>query len=91
MPVKEAGALDLLINISRGELLIENEILEMVENKKLNMLCLDVYEKEPPKLKEEVLNNGNILFTSHNASNTIDANEEVNKVILNKLDEILGD
>ena len=26
--------LDLLINISRGELLIEKEILEMVENKK---------------------------------------------------------
>ncbi len=87
--LKEAGALDLLINISRGELLIENEILEMVENKKLNMLCLDVYEKEPPKLNDVILNNEKILFTSHNASNTIDANDEVNKVILKKLDNIL--
>tara|TARA_B100000029_G_C17609432_1_gene968904 strand:+ start:16609 stop:17532 length:924 start_codon:yes stop_codon:yes gene_type:complete len=87
--LKEAGALDLLVNISRGELLIENEILEMVESKKLNMLCLDVYEKEPPKLNDVILNNERILFTSHNASNTIDANDEVNKVILKKLDNIL--
>ena len=89
--LKEAMKLDLLINISRGELLIEKEILEMVENKKLNMLCLDVYEEEPPKLNNQLLNNERILFTSHNASNTIDANNEVNKVILKKLNKILGE
>ena len=89
--LKEAIKLDLLINISRGELLIEKEILEMVENKKLNMLCLDVYEEEPPKLNNQLLNNERILFTSHNASNTIDANNEVNKVILKKLNKILGE
>jgi|TARA_B100001540_G_scaffold92941_1_gene83827 phosphoglycerate dehydrogenase-like enzyme len=89
--LKEATKLDLLINISRGELLIEKEILEMVTNKELNMLCLDVYEEEPPKLNNQLLNNERILFTSHNASNTIDANNEVNKVILNKLNKILGE
>tara|TARA_B100001996_G_scaffold354166_1_gene315961 strand:+ start:969 stop:1889 length:921 start_codon:yes stop_codon:yes gene_type:complete len=89
--LKEATKLDLLINISRGEILIEKEILEMVENKKLNMLCLDVYEEEPPKLNNKVLNNERILFTSHNASNTIDANNEVNKIILKKLNKILGE
>ena len=89
--LKEAIKLDLLINISRGDLLIEKEILEMVKNKKLNMLCLDVYEEEPPKLNNKILNNERILFTSHNASNTIDANNEVNKVILKKLDKILGE
>ena len=55
------------------------------------MLCLDVYEEEPPKLNNQILNNERILFTSHNASNTIDANNEVNKVILNKLNKILGE
>tara|TARA_X000000368_G_scaffold418964_1_gene421111 strand:- start:2283 stop:3203 length:921 start_codon:yes stop_codon:yes gene_type:complete len=89
--LEHAELLELLINVSRGEIIKESEIIEMISDGSLKSLCLDVYEKEPPKLKEEVLNNGNILFTSHNASNTIDANEEVNKVILNKLDEILGD
>ncbi len=89
--LKEAINLDLLINVSRGELLNEKEILEMVKNKKLDMLCLDVYEEEPPKLNNQILNNEKILFTSHNASNTIDANNEVNKVILKKLNKILGE
>jgi phosphoglycerate dehydrogenase-like enzyme len=80
-----AENLQLLINVSRGELINESEIFNMLETKKIKFLALDVFEDEPPMLNSKILNDVNILFTSHNASNTIRANDDVNNVIIKKI------
>lgn len=83
--LKNADNLQLLINVSRGELINEYDIFNMLETKKIELLALDVFEKEPPVLDREILYDKNILFTSHNASNTIKANDDVNNVIIKKI------
>ena len=81
--------INLLVNVSRGGLVVEDDIFGLVANNKINLLCLDVYKNEPPTFNNSLLDNEKILFTSHNASNTIDANQEVNSKILNILEDIL--
>jgi phosphoglycerate dehydrogenase-like enzyme len=88
--LKKADNLELLINVSRGGVINQNEILNIVKEGKLHYLCMDVYENEPPELSEEILNDKKIIFTSHNASNTIDASKEINSEILEKLEKFLG-
>jgi D-3-phosphoglycerate dehydrogenase len=88
--LQKADNLELLINVSRGGVINQNEILNIVKEEKLHYLCMDVYENEPPELSEEILNDKKIIFTSHNASNTIDASKEINSEILKKIEEFLG-
>lgn len=84
-------SLELLVNISRGGLVEENEIFDLVLSQNIKRLSLDVYENEPPLIKDSILSNEKFLFTSHNASNTIEANYEINSEILHILHEILGE
>lgn len=72
----------LLINIARGPLLKENDVFNAVKNKKLKYLFLDVFNSEPPNLNDYYINNHHINFSQHNASNSHDAIEEVNMMIL---------
>ena len=83
--LKNADNLQLLINVSRGELVNESDIFNMLGTNKIKLLALDVFEKEPPVLDQKILHDKNILFTSHNASNTIKANDDVNNVIIKKI------
>tara|TARA_Y100000741_G_scaffold227513_1_gene173785 strand:+ start:985 stop:1905 length:921 start_codon:yes stop_codon:yes gene_type:complete len=89
--LEKNNSLELLVNISRGGLVDENEIFDLVLSQNIKRLSLDVYENEPPLIKDSILNNEKFLFTSHNASNTIDANYEINLQILHILQDILGE
>ena len=87
--LEKSKSINLLVNVSRGGLIVEDDIFGLVANNKSKLLCLDVYKNEPPTFNNSLLDNEKILFTSHNASNTIDANQEVNSKILNILEDIL--
>ena len=62
-----------LVNISRGGLINEEALLNALEDQILAGAALDVYVKEPLPIISPLLLKENVIFGSHNASNTIEA------------------
>jgi D-3-phosphoglycerate dehydrogenase len=62
-----------LVNISRGGLIDEGALLSALEDQILAGAALDVYVREPLPISSPLLLKENVIFGSHNASNTIEA------------------
>lgn len=75
-----------IINVSRGAIISENDLIKYLENGHLRGAALDVYEEEPLKQNSK-LKNYNCIFGSHNASNTKEAVERTNLKVLELLVE----
>jgi D-3-phosphoglycerate dehydrogenase len=58
------------INASRGDVVVEADLIEALRNRMIAGAAIDVYEKEPPQKDNPLLNMGNVLVTPHNASQT---------------------
>ncbi len=58
------------INVARGEILFENELIEALRQKKIAGAALDVFEKEPPDRDNPLLAMDNVIVTPHNAALT---------------------
>ena len=71
-----------LINISRGQVVNEKDLISALKNKKIKAAGLDVFETEPLKKNNSLLKLDNCVLSSHNAFNT---EEEVNKVHKNTI------
>ena len=71
-----------LINISRGQVVNEKDLISALKNKKIKAAGLDVFETEPLKQNSLLLKLDNCVLSSHNAYNT---EEEVNKVHKNTI------
>ena len=69
----------ILINISRGSVIHEKELINALKKKKLYGAGIDVFEKEPVDSKNKLLKFENCILTSHNAFNTAEALKQVNK------------
>jgi D-3-phosphoglycerate dehydrogenase / 2-oxoglutarate reductase len=63
----------LLINVSRGGLIREEDLVESLLSGQLNGAALDVYQNEPLPPKNSLRRCENIIFGTHNASNTVEA------------------
>lgn len=74
----------LLINVSRGSIVNEKDILELVKENKI-MYASDVFEKEP-LINSEFYKYDNVMIGSHNASNTKEGIERVNRKIIEIID-----
>ena len=74
-----------LINVSRGKIIDESSLAVLSKEGKLKGLGLDVFIHEPPDLNSDIFDLENTVFTSHNASSTLQANNEVNKKIIELL------
>ena len=62
-----------IINVSRGGLINENDLIEAIESGKVNSVALDVFEEEPLPIDSSLRKYDNCIFGSHNASNTTQA------------------
>ena len=69
-----------IINVSRGSLINENDLIQSLKEKKIKGVGLDVFENEPLPIKSELRNFENCIFGSHNSSNTFEAVERVNNI-----------
>lgn len=58
------------INASRGEVVVETDLIEALRNGTIAGAAIDVYEKEPPQKDNPLLSMNNVLLTPHNASQT---------------------
>ena len=70
-----------VINVSRGSIINESDLIEMLNNKHIQGVALDVFEEEPLKYNSP-LKKYNCIFGSHNGSNTIEAVDRTNKKVL---------
>jgi D-3-phosphoglycerate dehydrogenase / 2-oxoglutarate reductase len=58
------------INASRGEVVVESDLIDALRKKMIAGAAIDVYEKEPPQKDNPLLGVNNVLLTPHNASQT---------------------
>ena len=78
-----------IINISRGQLIDEGALIKGLKNKTIASAALDVFEKEPLTMDNEILNFKNCILGSHNASNTFEAVMRASDEAISKLHEML--
>jgi len=66
----------LIINISRGSVINENDLLYSLRNKKIAGAALDVFENEP-KINSKFFKLKNVLLSPHNASGTFETRKNM--------------
>lgn len=62
-----------IINVARGPIIYEKDLIEMQKRGHVRSVALDVFEKEPIDKSSELFNFKENIFGSHNGSNTIEA------------------
>ncbi len=77
-----------LINTSRGDIIDENALYEVLKSGKLAGAALDVFEVEPPTNKE-LVSLTNVVCTPHIGAQTKEAQELASRVIAEKVIQIL--
>jgi len=75
-----------LINVSRGELVKESEMLSLLSDGTLTGAALDVFESEPLSTDAPHSSVENLLMSAHNASNTFSSIGAANK----RTEQIIG-
>lgn len=62
-----------LINVGRGPLIKEEDLIEAMREEKIKSVALDVFENEPVNKNSFIAKHEKSILGSHNASNTLDA------------------
>lgn len=75
-----------IVNVSRGPVINEADLIHFLQTGKVHSAALDVFEIEPVGTDSPLLNFDNIIFGSHNASNTYEA---VFKTSVNAIDSLV--
>lgn len=68
-----------LINTARGELVDQDSLVDALKSEKIAGAALDVFEVEPLPADSPLTDLENVILGSHNAQNTTEAVEAVNK------------
>ena len=79
-----------LVNTSRGEVLVEEDLIEALKNGKLAGAALDVRQMEPPPPKNPLHALDNVILTPHTAGLTYEAQEKVVNAIAEDVDRVLS-
>lgn len=74
-----------LINVARGGIVNESDLIEAVNEKKIIGAALDVYETEPLPTISGLRKLPNVILGSHNANNTVCAVEYVHQNTISNL------
>jgi D-3-phosphoglycerate dehydrogenase len=75
----------IIINISRGPIIKNDDLIKALKNNVISFAALDVYENEPIDKNSQFLKLNNCILTSHNAFNTKSHIENINTRSVNNL------
>lgn len=78
-----------IINVSRGQIICEKDLIDCLDNGFVKGAALDVFEKEPLECDNK-LRQYNCIFGSHNASNTKEAVERTNNKVIKYIEEYIN-
>lgn len=76
-----------LINTSRAKVLVKEDLLDALENKKIGGAALDVFWDEPLEPDDPLLKLENITLTPHNAGSVVDALPKSPKLLVNTIND----
>ena len=88
--LKALGQEGIVINISRGSVIDEPVLIELLESGQLGGAGLDVYEREPA-VPDSLKALTNVVLTPHIAGGTIDAHEAMQELIVMNIRAYLAD
>lgn len=72
----------MIVNTSRGKIVCEKDLLDAVKSGKVEAAALDVIESEPiDRANHEVFETGRIIVSPHAAYNSVEAEQEMMKVL----------
>lgn len=74
-----------LINVSRGELILEPALVNAIYQSEIRAAALDVFWDEPLRSTHPLADKKNVLLAPHNASNTSDAISRANEMVFDHL------
>ena len=74
-----------LVNVSRGGLVNQKDMLKYLQNGTLAGIALDVYSTEPPANEYSIIHSNQIILGSHNANNTSEVVEAVHEKTIKNL------
>ena len=78
-----------LLNLSRGGIINEEELIKNIESGKISFAGIDTFEGEPnPSMK--ILMNSNVSLTPHIGSATGEAQDRIGVELADKINDILG-
>ncbi len=80
----------IIINTSRGGLIDEKEVFNLVNKNKLYSAGLDVYDKEPPRIKKEY-DKSKVITLPHLGASTKEAQLRAGQQIIQNIKDILND
>lgn len=76
-----------LINTSRAKVLVKEDLLEVLSNRKIGGAALDVYWDEPLDPDDPIIKLDNITLTPHNAGSVVDALPKSPKLLVNTIND----
>jgi len=74
-----------IINIARGPIVNETDVIELLESGHIDCVGFDVFEEEPLPLESKLRNYTKCIFGSHNSSNTQEAVDKTSELAISKL------
>ena len=75
----------IFINISRGKVINENDLIEFIKQNKFLGVILDVFKNEPLDKESLVWDMDNVIITPHNSFVSENNNRRLFEVIYNNL------
>lgn len=66
-----------LINMARGIIIVETDLVQALQEHEIAGAALDVFEEEPLPLNNPLLTLNNVLLTPHIASNTVETKRQM--------------
>ena len=78
----------MIINVSRGSVINQDDLIYSLQNKKIAGAALDVFENEP-KINHKLKKIKNILLSPHNASATMETRNKMAAVSKENIKDLL--
>jgi len=80
----------IIVNVSRGGLISEEDLVESLMSGQIGGVALDVYQVEPLPELSSLRKCENVIFGTHNASNTIEAVKRTSNTSLELMSKFLS-
>lgn len=87
--IKLANKGVIIINVARGPIVVEEDIIELLDEGHIKSVGFDVFEVEPLSKNNKLLNYEQNIYGSHNGSNTVDAVLKTSRLAIEKLKSFL--
>ena len=86
--LKKMKQSSMIINVSRGSVINQNDLIYSLQNKKIAGAALDVFDNEP-KINNKLKKLKNILLSPHNASATLETRKKMATLSKENIQDLL--